>query len=133
MISVVAPAGGCAAWQRIISAPVAARDNAAAPTRAIETPAAIAGGASCSPKIHSAAYPQTMPIAWPKIVCLGDEAGERGEKKNRNAVGPSDGKMNGVWEIIATAANNAIVMKPFRNMKSAQMGRSECPVSRCVN
>jgi hypothetical protein len=45
-------------------------------------------------------------------------------KKNRNAVGPSDGNTNGVREIIATAASSAIVANPFRNMKSAQTRRS---------
>ena len=54
MISVVAPAGGCAALQRIISAPVDASDSAAAPTRAAETPVTIAGGACCRPNSHSA-------------------------------------------------------------------------------
>jgi hypothetical protein len=51
--------------------------------------------------------------------------GARGVKKNRKAVGPSDGKTNGVREIIATAARSAIVTKPLRNMNSAQIGRSE--------
>jgi hypothetical protein len=57
-------------------------------------------------------------------VCRGVAAGTRGVKKNRKAVGPSDGKTKGVWEIIATPASRVMVMKPLRNMKSAQMGRS---------
>jgi hypothetical protein len=65
MMRVVAPAGGCAALARIINAPVDASDSAAAPTRASETPVAIAGGASCKPNSHSAPYPQAMPIACP--------------------------------------------------------------------
>jgi hypothetical protein len=58
-------------------------------------------------------------------VCPGLAAGARGVKKNRNAVGPSEGNTNGVRETIATAARIAIVTKPFRNMNRAQMGRSE--------
>ena len=54
MISVVAPAGGCAALARIINAPVDASDSAAAPTRAAETPVAIAGGACWRPNSQSA-------------------------------------------------------------------------------
>jgi hypothetical protein len=45
-------------------------------------------------------------------------------KKKRNAVGPSDGKTNGVRVAMATAARSAIVAKPFRNMKSAHTWRS---------
>ena len=45
MMSVVAPAGGCGALARIMSAPVEASDKAAAPMRAAETPVAMAGGA----------------------------------------------------------------------------------------
>ena len=59
------------------------------------------------------------------MVCRGLAAGARGVKKKRNAVGPSDGKTNGVRDTIATAARSAIVMKPFRNMNKAQIGRSE--------
>src|SRR6185436_20142554 len=106
MMRVVAPAGGCAAFRRIINAPVEASDSAAAPIRAAETPVAIAGGAWCRPNSHSAPYPHAVPIAWPKIVCRGLAAGARGVKKKRNAVGPNDGKTNGVRETIATAARS---------------------------
>ena len=54
MMSVVAPAGGCGAFVRIIKAPVEASDKAAAPMRAAETPVAMAGGAWCRPKSQSA-------------------------------------------------------------------------------
>jgi hypothetical protein len=46
-------------------------------------------------------------------------------KNKRNAVGPSEGKTNGVRDIIATPAKRAMVTKPLINMKSAQIGRSE--------
>jgi hypothetical protein len=58
-------------------------------------------------------------------VLRGLAAGARGVKKNRKAVGPSEGNTNGVRDTIATAASSAMVTKPFRNMNSAQMGRSE--------
>ena len=59
------------------------------------------------------------------MVCRGVAAGARGVKKKRKAVGPSEGKTNGVRDTIATPARSAMVTKPLRNMKSAQIGRSE--------
>ena len=58
------------------------------------------------------------------MVLRGLAVGKVGEKKRRKAVGPSDGKMNGVWEAIAMAARRAVVINPFRNMKAAQTTRS---------
>jgi hypothetical protein len=52
-------------------------------------------------------------------------AGERGVKKNRNAVGPREGNTNGLCTSIATAARMAIVTNPFRNVNAAQTRRSE--------
>ena len=62
-IYVVAAAGGCGTFRRIISAPVVARDKAAA--RILPEPNSVttAGPACCSPVTHSATYPQTMAMA----------------------------------------------------------------------
>src|SRR5215471_10336731 len=53
------------------------------------------------------------------MVLRGLAVGCVGEKKNRNAVGPSDGKMNGVRVTIASRARLPIVTKPFMNIKAA--------------
>jgi hypothetical protein len=53
------------------------------------------------------------PIACPRIVFRGLEASESGEKKKRYAVGPSDGKTNGLLVKRATKASIPIVMNPL--------------------
>jgi hypothetical protein len=58
------------------------------------------------------------------IVLRGLAVGVVGEKKKRNAVGPSDGKTNGVRVNMATPARIAMVRKPLMNMNAAQTGRS---------
>ena len=97
-------AGGCAALSRIISAPVAARDSAAAPMRAsrdagrhrgrrvleAEQPQARRSRRQCRSRAH-------------RSCVAGEAAGARGVKKKRNAVGPSEGNTNGVRDTIATA------------------------------
>lgn len=78
IIRVVAPAGACSDLSAIIMAPVAASDNAAAKVRARLTPISIVGIALVRPQTQSAPNPQIIPIAWPKIVCLGLAAGISG-------------------------------------------------------
>src|SRR5215467_6809025 len=51
-INVVAAAGGCATFRRIISAPVVARDKATARILAHWSSVIIAGPASCNPVTH---------------------------------------------------------------------------------
>src|SRR5215471_11015095 len=58
------------------------------------------------------------------MVCRGDAVGDVGVKNSRNAVGPSDGKTNGVRESIATSAMSPIEVKPLMNMNNAHTGRS---------
>ena len=53
------------------------------------------------PKITSAAYPQTTPIKWPKIVFLPDAILAAGFVASRKAVGPRDGNMSGCLRINA--------------------------------
>src|SRR5215471_13664969 len=53
------------------------------------------------------------------MVLRGLAVGCVGEKKNRNAVGPSDGNMKGVRVNIASRARLPIVTKPFMNIKAA--------------
>src|SRR5207247_6539508 len=62
-INVVAAAGGCGTLRRIISAPVVARDRAAATILAQPSSVTMAGPACCKPVTHSAAYPQAIPMA----------------------------------------------------------------------
>ena len=62
-INVVAAAGGCGTFIRIISAPVVPRDSAAARILVQPSSVTMAGPACCNPVTHSATYPQTMPMA----------------------------------------------------------------------
>src|ERR1041385_3863907 len=62
-INVVAAAGGCGTFKRIISAPVVARDRATDSILTQPSSVTMAGPACCSPVIHNAAYPQTIPMA----------------------------------------------------------------------
>ena len=54
-------------------------------------------------------------MAWPKTVFRGLEVLPRGEKNRRYAVGPSDGKTNGLWLTSANKASTPIVTKPLTN------------------
>ena len=62
-INVVAAAGGCGTFRRIISAPVVARDRATARILVQPSSVTMAGPACCNPVTHSAAYPQTSATA----------------------------------------------------------------------
>src|SRR6476646_286198 len=65
------------------------------------------------------------PRACPRIVLRGLEASARGEKKKRYAVGPSDGKTNGLPVITASRASSPIVTKPLMNTYAARTRRGE--------
>ena len=110
-----------------------ANESAAANTRGASTPATVAGGACARPVTRSARYPHAIPIAWPYIVWRGEEVGEVGEKKNRKAIGPSEGNTNGLLVSQASTARIEIVTKPFTNTKSAHIGRSGRLERRCVS
>src|SRR5262245_23164809 len=58
------------------------------------------------------------------MVLRGLAGGESGVKKNRKAVGPSEGKMKGVRDTIATPARSAMVSAPLMNMNTAHIRRS---------
>src|SRR5215467_15154279 len=62
-INVVAAAGGCGTFSRIISAPVMARESAVAMILAQPSSVTMAGPACSNPVTQSAAYPQAIPIA----------------------------------------------------------------------
>ena len=62
-INVVAAAGGCGTFSRIISAPVVASDRAVARILVQPSSVTMAGPACCNPVAHSAAYPQAIPMA----------------------------------------------------------------------
>src|SRR5579872_5855797 len=59
------------------------------------------------------------------MACRGVAAGERGTKKNRNAVGPNDGNTNGARTIIANPARMVMVRKLFTKVNAAQINRSD--------
>jgi hypothetical protein len=52
-------------------------------------------------------------MEWPRIVLRGLEFSASGAMKSRYAVGPSDGKTNGLPVTTASSASRAMVMKPF--------------------
>ena len=108
---------------RIMKALVADNDNAAATIRDQPIPASVAGGAFVSPQIQSAPNPHRIPMAWPKIVYLGLAVGAPGVWKRRKAVGPSDGKTNGVRVSMATMDKIPIVIKLLMNKNAALISR----------
>ena len=96
-----------------IRAQVSPNDKPAANTLCHTTPLTRIFGSSKSPKITRLNQPAEMPRAWPIKVFLGLEAGSFGEKKNKNAVGPRDGKTKGFLLHMAMPPIMHIETKPF--------------------